>query len=220
MKSKQKPKRRKTPTAKPKPLPGAPTRPLLYRYYDGERERSADASALFRKMVYCDDVPLMDPTTWDRLADRDEPITSLVVAKIAELMNLKRFDGDKGMTDEQVLDVFNGFVGLLGVEGNAQSPGLILPQRFLLLWKAYLDKLTQGDTGSESCSTATASTADGSSPSPTASAQPSEPPSAESGSTPSTAESEQSWNTSDTPSNEQPRDDQTQFQTSSAEDHN
>lgn len=150
-------------------------KPVTFKYHDGERMRIGDASALFRKVVYCNEVPLTDPEFFEQLDNRAEPATTVAVECIARIFGLKRFDDTdgSGLSDESILSVYARFVDEMFVQKKTQGGGLKLPQRFLseCLARSMASKADGG--GLESCSTASKSDAGNSSTSQNSSQQPS-----------------------------------------------
>lgn len=144
------------------------SQPILFTYFDGNRVRHGDAAALFRKVEYFDGVPLTEPEFWQQVDDRAEPATSKAIEAIASIFGINRHDDatGKGLTDDQVADVYAKFLSLLFVQKKTADGGLIVPRRFLLRWAARANGSTAAGDGSGSCSTVTASTTPGHSPSP------------------------------------------------------
>lgn len=83
----------------------------LLRFWDGAAWRYADPFQAWRRLSHHATIQI--DAHW-KAADRgDEPETTELVLAIAEVFDLRRWDGIDGLTDWEVLDVFARLMGYL-----------------------------------------------------------------------------------------------------------
>ncbi len=84
----------------------------LLRFWDGTAFRYGDPFLLWRRMKHHDKVEI-DAELWTAANDGSEPETTQLVEIVAETFGVAHFDGEKGLTDWEVLDLYAGLLDYL-----------------------------------------------------------------------------------------------------------
>lgn len=93
----------------------------LFRYHDGARVRYGDPFAIYRTL-YNDPVVNLE-RSMDSVDAGEEPETTQLMELLAKTFDAKRWDGQSGLTDWELLALFGAFTDYLdGLKKNI-SPG-------------------------------------------------------------------------------------------------
>lgn len=100
-------------------------RRLLLSYWDGEHTRRADPFRLWRQLMNHPRANLVDMAP---LVDQGhEPETTIVIEALAEVFAVKRWNGEFGLTDWEILNLLGALDEFLVALKKNTSPGPISP---------------------------------------------------------------------------------------------
>ncbi|WP_321376933.1 hypothetical protein [Trichococcus shcherbakoviae] len=99
---------------------------FLFEYYDGKQVRRGDPFRLQRELQNHPKMNLIDMAPF--VDQGREPETSICLEATAEIFGVKRWDGESGLTDWEILGLLGELSGYLNALKKNTSPGPILSQ--------------------------------------------------------------------------------------------